>query len=150
MRLEQICEFEGTFSGAPAMVRPAGGQEAVGYSQGEGRFRGERLSGAAHWTNTPRRRGDGAMQPDLRGALTTSDGATVLFAFTGLTLWERAATGVVGNQLFHVTFMADDERYTWLNDAVCVMEGRIDPNIGAGRGSLGASPIYRLVNELMR
>lgn len=150
MRLEHICNFEGTFSGPPApLTRPFGGQEGVGFAQGEGRFTGERLSGAARWTNTPRRRGDGAMLPDMRGAITTAEGATVLFTFTGLTLWENSSAGPVGNQLFHVGFMADDERYAWLNNAVCVLEGRMDPSIAQGRGTLGASHIYRLVNDLM-
>lgn len=150
MRLEHIGDFEGTFSGPPApLTQPFGGQEGAGYSQGEGRFTGERLSGTALWTNTPRRRGDGAMLPDLRGVITTTDGATVLFTFTGLTLWERAADGPVGNQLFHVTFMADSERYMWLNNAVCVLEGKMDPTIAAGRGTQGASHIYRLINDLL-
>jgi hypothetical protein len=148
MRLEHLCDFEGAFTSEPVMARSIGGQEGMGYVQGEGRFSGERLSGAARWTNTPRRRGDGAMSPDLRGAITTGDGASVLFRFTGLTLWEQASSGLAGNQLFHVSFMAEDARYAWLNDAVCVLEGKIDPVIGAGRGSLGVARVYRLINDL--
>lgn len=150
MRLEHLCDFEGVFTSAPPLVRLAGGPEGVSFSQGEGRFTGERLNGSARWANFPRRRADGAMQPDMRGAITTPDGATVLFTFSGLTLWERASSGPVGNQLFHVTFMADDARYEWLNNAVCVMEGKIDPTIAPGHGSQGASRIYRLINDLLQ
>ncbi len=149
MRLEHLCDFEGAFTSAGALLRPFGGQEGVGFSQGEGRFTGERLSGSAGWFNVPRRRSDGAMIPDMRGAITTPDGVTVLFTFSGLTLWERASSGPVGNQLFHVTFMADDARYEWLNNAVCVMEGKIDATIAPGHGSQGASRIYRLINDLL-
>lgn len=149
MRLEHLCDFEGVFGSAPAMVQPAGGQEGLGFAQGEGSFSGARLSGSARWSNFPRRRGDGAMQPDMRGVITTADGATVLFTFSGLTVWERAAAGPVGNQLFHVTFMADDARYSWLNNAVCVMEGKLDPTIAPGHGSQGASRVYRLINDLL-
>lgn len=145
MRLEHLCDFEGIFTSAPALVRPFGTEEGGGYSEGEGRFSGPRLSGAAHWSNFPHRRSDGAMLPDMRGSITTPEGAYVLFTFQGLTVW----TGPAGNQLFHVTFMADDERYRWLNNAVCVMEGKIDATIAPGRGSLGASHVYILVNELM-
>jgi hypothetical protein len=81
--------------------------------------------------------------------ITTDDGATVLFTFTGLTLWEESPTGTVGNQLFFVTFVADDERYTWLNKAVCVLEGRLDPVIAQGHGTQVPSHIYRLANDVL-
>lgn len=150
MRLEHVCDFEGAFSGGPmVLVHLGGGQEGAAYAQGEGRFSGSRLSGSARWTNTPRQRADGAMLPEMRGVITTQDGATVLFTFTGLTVWEGSPTGRVGNQLFHVTFMADDERYQWLNNAVCVLEGKMDPTIAAGRGNQGAAHIYRLINDLL-
>ena len=148
MRLEHLCDFVGVFSGVSTMVRPAGG-EGVGFSEGEGRFSGERLSGVARWANFPRVRADGAARPDMRGAITTPDGATVLFSFSGLMRWEETPAGRAGNQLFHVTFMADDIRYQWLNDAVCVMEGKLDPTLAPGHGSLGGSPIYRLINDLL-
>jgi uncharacterized protein DUF3237 len=149
MRLEHLCDFEGAFTSVGALVRPFGTEEGGGYSEGEGRFSGARLSGSARWSNFPRRRSDGAMQPNMRGVITTPDGASVLFTFRGLTVWTGGPNDGAGNQLFHVTFMADDERYRWLNNAVCVMEGKLDPTIAPGRGSLGASHIYMLVNDLL-
>lgn len=149
MRLEYLCDFAGTFTRPPAQVRLGSGGEAVGFSEGEARFSGERLNGEARWANFPSRRADGAMRPDMRGVITTSDGASIFFTFSGLTRWVESPAGLVGDQLFHVTFMADDARYQWINDAVCVMEGKIDPNIAPGRGSLGASRIYRLSNDLL-
>lgn len=149
MRLEWLCDFEGSFTSKPVMVAPFGAQGGDGFAEGEGRFTGERLSGSARWFNFPHRRPDGAMLPDMRGVITTPEGALALFVIEGLTLWEETPAGRVGNQLFHITFTAEDERYAWLNNAVCVMEGKVDPNIGPGRGSLGAAHIYQLVNELV-
>lgn len=33
----------------------------------------------------------------------------------------------VGRQLLTVMFESEDDRYTWLNNAVCVGDGLIDP-----------------------
>lgn len=149
MRLEYLCDFEGVFTSKPVMVAPYSAREGAGYAEGEGRFTGERLSGSARWSNFPRRRADGAMLPDMRGVITTPEGAPILFVIEGLTLWVGAPDASVGSQLFHLTFTAEDERYAWLNNAVCVMEGKLDATIAPGRGNLGAAHIYRLVNELV-
>jgi hypothetical protein len=94
---------------------------------GGGRVEGERLSGTAQWSNHPQRRGDGAMLPNARGVITTDGGAEVLFSLTGRTVWLDRDGGQVGRQLLMTLFESQDERYSWLNNTVCMAQGVIDP-----------------------
>jgi hypothetical protein len=55
----------------------------LGYVEGDGALRGERLSGELRWTNHPRRRADGTWLPSFEGVIKTNDGAEILFAFSG-------------------------------------------------------------------
>jgi hypothetical protein len=41
------------------------------------------LRGTVVWSNYPRRRADGRMLPNVRGLITTQDGASILFEFRG-------------------------------------------------------------------
>jgi hypothetical protein len=104
------------------LVRPYGGEEGTGYGEGDGMVIGPRLGGTVRWVNHPHRRSDGAMVPDAHGVILTHDGATVMFSLQGLTFFEEG----IGKQLLHALFEAEDERYQWLNGAVCVIEGVID------------------------
>ena len=63
------------------------------------------------------------MLPNVRGLITTSDGASILFELRGRTVFEGDGPG---RQNLVGWFEADDERYRWLNDIVCIAEGRID------------------------
>ncbi|TMK26543.1 MAG: DUF3237 domain-containing protein [Actinobacteria bacterium] len=63
------------------------------------------------------------MLPNVRGLITTDDGASILFELRGRTVFEGDAPG---RQNLVGWFEADDERYRWLNDIVCIAEGRID------------------------
>ena len=63
------------------------------------------------------------MLPNVRGLITTDDGASILFELHGRTVF---GDDPAGRQSLVGWFEAEDERYRWLNDIVCIAEGRID------------------------
>jgi hypothetical protein len=63
------------------------------------------------------------MLPDVRGLITTDDGASIVFELRGRTIFAEGEPS--GRQNLVGWFEADDERYSWLNDVVCIAEGRI-------------------------
>ena len=67
------------------------------------------------------------MLPHARGVITTDDGAEVLFDLAGRTVFVDRAGEEVGRQLVMILFEAEDDRYAWLNNAVCVGDGILDP-----------------------
>lgn len=69
------------------------------------------------------------MLPNARGVITTSDDAEVLFDLTGRTIWVELGQETVGRQLLMTLFESEDERYSWLNNTVCIAEGKIDENL---------------------
>lgn len=97
------------------------------FGAGDATLSGDRLAGTATWANYPRVLADGSTRPDATGAVTTDDGATVLFRISGNGYPQ-------GGQAVHVlTFEVDDERYAWLNDVVAVGEGSVDSERGVLR-----------------
>jgi len=80
------------------------------------------ISGTVAWANYPRRRSDGRMLPDVRGLITTTDGASILFELRGRTIFEGDEPG---RQNLVGWLESDHERYRWLNDVVCIAEGQI-------------------------
>jgi len=149
MQLEHLCDMELKYRQEPLyqdilkMVVPYGTEEASLYGEGDATFTGQRLSGTARWVNHARRRSDGVNQPDVHGVIRTDDGAFVLFTFQGRTLPSQDDKR---RQLFTVSFEAEDERYHWLNTAVCVLEGVITSS-PADSGKMRAR-IYSCVHEL--
>lgn len=145
MQLEHVCDMEFVFQEAPVLgqkfllIRPYGGEEGKGYGEGDGTVTGTKLNGKLRWVNHPHRRSDGAMLPDVHGVILTDDGATVMFNLQGRTFFE----GKTGKQLLLTNFEAEDERYLWLNSALCVLEGVID----AERLIMRAR-VYACVHEL--
>lgn len=104
-------------------VQGSSGTEGQSFLIAEGRSHG-RLSGRYRAANYPRRRVDGALEPEFRGVLETDDGAIVLFSWNGLArLTDTGMRQLVGS-LTHVT---DHAQYTWLNDRVCVLSGEVRP-----------------------
>jgi Protein of unknown function (DUF3237) len=61
------------------------------------------------------------MLPNVRGLITTQDGALVVFEFRGRTIFEGDAPGRQNLGWFE----SDHESYRWLNDLVCIAEGQI-------------------------
>ncbi|MGH2996136.1 MAG: hypothetical protein ACRDM9_07460, partial [Gaiellaceae bacterium] len=78
-----------------------------------GRFRG---------ANRASRRSDGSFAPSLHGAIETDDGATILLHVTGYGRPDARPRGRVVGALTHAT---DDERYAWLDGAVCAVAGEV-------------------------
>jgi hypothetical protein len=57
------------------------------------------------------------MLPNVRGLITTQDGASILFEFRGRTIFEGNEPG---QQNLVGWFESDHESYRWLNDLVCI------------------------------
>jgi hypothetical protein len=104
-----------------AIVSAYGSQEGIAYGEGRGTATG-RVEGSVVWSNYPRRRTDGRMLPNLRGLITTTDGASILFELRGRTIFEGDDPG---RQNLVGWLESDHESYGWLNDVVCIAEGRI-------------------------
>ena len=112
------------------------GPQNFGLAEGrcEGRIRG-RFRGANH----PRVRKGGVVLPDFQGFIETDDGAKILFDYRGRgrlredDRFEAVATA---------THVSDDERYRYLNDVVCAIEG----GQGPGEEEI-AIDVYELVWE---
>jgi hypothetical protein len=127
MRLEHLCDMDFTYRREPLFdgepfkyVVPYGTQEASVYGEGEAQFTGDRLRGTARFLNHAHRRSDGVNLPDVHGIIRTDDNAFVLIRVNG-----RTPPPLDGKRrlLGSVLFETDDQRYAWLNTAVCVMEG---------------------------
>jgi len=101
----------------------ASGTEGRSFLIAEGRASG-RLSARYRAANFPRRRVDGALEPEFRGALETDDGATILFQWEGLAVLTDSGMRQLLGLAQHTS---DDERYRWLNDRVCAVEGEVRP-----------------------
>jgi hypothetical protein len=146
MRLEQLCVMElayreeKAYGGMVVMVRPYTGEEGSAYGEGEGTVNGPRLTGKVRWVNHPHRRSDGVMLPNVHGIISTEDGAIIMFSLEGRTVFNDG----VGLQLLTVTLEAEDERYRWLNNTLCVLEGIIDPV-----STIVRARIYQCINELV-
>src|ERR1700687_81300 len=131
MPLDHRCDMNCAYRREPLYedlvkhVVPYGTQEASLYGEGDADFRGDRLNGTARCVNHARRRSDGVNLPALNGILRTDDGAFVIFAMEGRT---QPAQDGKRRQLLSVLFEAEDERYQWLNSALCVLEGVIRPD----------------------
>jgi hypothetical protein len=138
MRLDYLCDLELAYTSL-IVLSPFEGEDGVAYGEGQGEFRGERLSGRARWSNHPKRRSDGVYLPDAHGAIETEDGAPVIFHLRGRTRMESD----VGLQNLVAIFESEDDRYAWLNGEVCVVEGVIVAKQGAMTGR-----VYVCVNEL--
>ena len=102
------------------------GTEGQSFLIAEGRSEG-RLSARYRASNFPRRRTDGALTPDFRGVLETDDGATILFAWSGLA---RNGSGGMRELVGSITHATSDERYRWLNDRVGAVTGEVRPREG--------------------
>jgi hypothetical protein len=97
------------------------GTEGRSFLIAEGRADG-RLSARYRAANFPRRRVDGALEPEFRGVLETDDGATILFHWEGLAKLTDSGMRRLLGMAQHVT---EDERYRWLNDRVYAVEGEV-------------------------
>lgn len=123
MRLEHLFDLELRYEGEYVVVRPYGGLDGVGYASGAGRAIGPRVEGAVRFSNNPRVRGDGVLLADLAGAIATDDGARIVFSITGL--GRKDDNGRSFSVALALTLESDDERYAWVNEALCVAEASV-------------------------
>jgi Protein of unknown function (DUF3237) len=144
MRLEHLCDFELAYRSEVTLVRPYGSEAGSGYGEIEGTLTGEKLRGTFRGVNHPRRRGDGAMLPDAHGLIQTEDGCRVLFSLEGRTVWVDTPDGRAGRQLLLALFEAEAEAYRWLNDTVCILEGKISAQTGRMQAR-----VYTCISELV-
>jgi hypothetical protein len=125
MRLEPFYRVTFTTPESWNVTREGGfGAEGQSFLIAEGRAEG-RLSARYRAANYPRRHVDGALEPEFRGVLETDDGATILFHWEGLA---RLTDSGMRQLLGTIQHVADDDRYAWLNDRVCAVEGEVRPS----------------------
>jgi len=128
MRLEPFYRVTFTTPESWSVTREgAFGTEGRSFLIAEGRAEG-RLSARYRAANFPRRRVDEALEPEFRGVLETDDEATILFHWEGLA---RSTDSGMRQLLGMAQHMSDDERYRWLNDRVCAVEGEVRPRSDA-------------------
>lgn len=123
MRLEPL--YRCTFSPTESWHVTLGGEVATeeqGFLLVAGRAQG-RLTGRVRAANYPRRRTDGTLTPDFRGAIDTDDGAVIVFAWHGYGRTRDGARQLLGS----ITHLSDDPRHRWLNEAMCVLTGEVRP-----------------------
>jgi hypothetical protein len=122
-----LFRLEGDLSGTPAFVvrrGPRGTRILATVSTGT--FVGPQLQGtlgpeaSGDWVTV---RPNGTWDLDVRVALHTHDGASILFSYTGLGTHVDGRVSIRGVPRFEV----GDERYAWLNDLQGVLIGEADP-----------------------
>jgi hypothetical protein len=123
MRLEHLFDLDLRYEGEYVVVRPYGGRDGVGYAAGSGKAVGPRVEGLVRFSNNPRVRGDGVLLPALDGVIATDDGARVVFSSTGLGKQDEG--GRRFRAALAMTFESDDERYSWLNDVLCIGDATV-------------------------
>jgi hypothetical protein len=140
MRLEPLYRIRFTYPQSWAVGLEGGWQQHLFLAEGRcegavtGRFRG---------SNFPQRRtAAGPFVPDIRAAIETDDGATVLFECHGYGRAYPAGRRQVVGSVLH---LSDDERYRHLNDVVCVCAGEVRANDDPG----GSSDLVLDVAELV-
>ncbi|MFM7719100.1 MAG: DUF3237 family protein [Actinomycetota bacterium] len=122
MRLEPLYRMRFTYPEEWGVdVVGEGGTQSQFFFLAEGRVEG-RIAGRFRGANHPQRRTDATFVPDFQGVIETDDGATIFVDTHG---YGRAYP--VGRRQIVVatTHLADDERYRWLNDVLCVGAGEV-------------------------
>lgn len=130
MRLEPLYRavFRYPDGGHGTVIEGESGSEGHYFFVAEGEVTG-RIEGTLQGANHPRSRVDRNALPNVQGAITTMDGATIIFDWQGFARPyppERRQIVVSGRHT------SGDARYAWLNDVVCVGTGEIRPRDASG------------------
>jgi hypothetical protein len=96
-------------------------QESDGCEQ-NGVVVGAKLRGKIRWVNLSRQCGSTAPS-EIHGLIQTDDGAPVIFTMCCSNLSVELFDE---RPLIRAVFEADDERYRWLNNTPCVLDGVVD------------------------
>ena len=120
MRLESLYRIRFTYPEEWSIGLEGGWEQHLFLA--EGRCEGA-ISGRFRGANFPQRRTPaGPFCPDLRAVVETDDGATVMLECHGYgRAYPVGRRQVVGS----VLHLSDDERYSRLNDVVCVCAGEV-------------------------
>ena len=140
MRLEPFYRVTFTTPGVAGASPAEGGSGTEGQSFliAEGRAEG-RLSARYRAANFPRRRVDGALEPEFRGALETDDGATVLFHWEGLaTLTDSGMRQLLGMVAAHRATTSGTAGSTIECSPSRARSGRVRPALGSTWSSKSA------------
>jgi hypothetical protein len=123
MRLEPLYRVRFTYPESWEVVLEGGWQQHLLLA--EGRCEGS-ISGRFRGANFPQRRTDGGpFVPDVRAAIETDDGATILFECHGYgRAYPLGRRQIVGS----VVHLSDDDRHRRLNDVMCVCTGEVRSN----------------------
>ena len=114
---------------AVELAGPAG-QEEHHFYLAEGACTG-RIAGRFRGANHPRRRTDLTFVPDFQGVIETDDGAVISFDYQGYGRAYPKGRRQIVTAAFH---LSADERYRWLNDAICVGCGEVRwPDMAPGQ-----------------
>ena len=145
MHLQPLCTLElayreeSLYQGKFVLARPYDSQEASAYGEGDGWLKGDKLQGTLRWVNHPHCRTDGVWLPNVHGVIQTEDEASILFSLQGRTKFRADGKGL---QVLNTIFETGDERYKWLNDSICVLEGVIE-------GFAMHAQVFQCINELV-
>jgi hypothetical protein len=105
-----------------SIISPYGSEEEIAYGEGAMEPPSAGLRGTVVWSNYPRRRADGCMLPNVRGLITTQDGASILFEFRGRMIFGGDEPGSAEPcRLVRVR----SRKLPRLNGLVCIAEGGI-------------------------
>lgn len=130
MRLEPLYRvtFRYPDGGHGTVLEGEAGSEGHYFFVAEGEVTG-RIAGRMQAANHPRSRIDKNALPNIQGAITTDDDATIIFDWHG---FARPAPPSPRQIVVSGTHTTGDERYSWLNNVVCVGCGEIRPQDDSG------------------
>lgn len=124
------------------------GTESQHFYFAEGRCEG-RITGRLRGANHPHRRTDHTFRPDFQGVIETDDGAVIMFDQRG---YGRAYPVDRRQIVASATHLSDDDRYSWLNDVVCVAVGEVRTltagGEGGGKQGVTIKPVIELVLDV--
>ncbi len=123
--------------GRGTVLEGEAGSEGHYFFVAEGTVEG-RISGRLQAANHPRSRVDKNALPDIQGAIETDDGATIIVSFRG---FARPYPPEARQIVLAGSHVCGDERYSWLNDVICVGTGEFRPRGGPveARAVVGAA-----------
>jgi hypothetical protein len=139
MRLDPLYRMIFKYSHGWSVALTSGSREGQHFFLAKGRCEG-RITGSMQGANHPAQRGDGTFCPDFHGAISTDDGAAVLFHLGGCGRVHPEGARQIVSWVTHIT---DDRRFRWLNDVVCVGTGEVRPDFLLLRNSYGSHRICR-------
>ena len=120
MRLEPLYRIRFTYPEDWVVELEAGWQQHLFIA--EGRCEGS-ISARFRGANFPHRRGtNGPFAPDFRAAIETDDGATIMWESLGYGRCYTPGPRQIVGSVLHVS---DSDRYSRLNDTVCVCVGEV-------------------------